>query len=177
MANSRRYECSTKQLAECFNVTPQRVTQYHAEGMPQIARNKWDLHSCSHWKLQYDQQQFEDRLQDSATAQDEYYHAQARKIAVEEQRSIDKLARERGELIHVGDLIPELNRTYVKVKQRLVGLESRLKSMIGPDHAKTVGKELRRILTELADDSERITKTHAAKKAWHITDRKPRPCR
>lgn len=164
MAKRRRYECTTKQLAECFNVTPQRVTQYKSQGMPQLGRNRWDILKCFQWKLEYDQQEFTERLDNVASAQDEYYRAQARNIAVMEQRNLDRLARDRGELIHVGDLIPELNRTYVKVKQRLIGLESRLKSMIGPDHAKVVGKELRRILTELADDSERITKSHAPKK-------------
>jgi hypothetical protein len=168
MAGNSKYECSTKQLAECFHVTPQRITQYHGEGMPQLGRNRWDLLGCFEWKLAYDEQRFLERLADSASAQDEYYRAQARNIAVMEQRNLDRLARERGELIHVADLIPELNRTYVKVKQRLVGLESRLKTMIGQEQSKTVGKELRRILTELADDSERITKTHTPKKAKRI---------
>lgn len=163
MGDSQRREVSTKQLADHVSLTPQRITQYHAEGMPQIGRNKWDLDACCKWIRDYERQLFEQRLLEAGSAQDEYYRAQASKIAVEEQRSRDKLARERGELIHIGDLVPELNRTYGKVKQRLIGLEARLKSMIGPDHAKAVGKELRRILTELADDSERIAKARTKK--------------
>lgn len=88
------------ELASAMNVTPRRVQQLVADGMPKAKRGRYDLAACCRWYIGFPQHALEQRESRANGANDE---VRAARIALLETQR-EKLARENAEA--QGQLVP-----------------------------------------------------------------------
>lgn len=144
---------TTEELARHLGVTPQRVNQYAAEGMPKGGRNDFDLHAACRWVREYER-----KLQAAEAAKKydakDFLAQQARLTKLKADLAEDRLARERAELIPAGQIMPLIERIFTSFKDNLLSMPAKVAPFVtGRPPAEVrdiIDREIRARLTELS---------------------------
>tara|TARA_R110002096_G_scaffold392723_1_gene587716 strand:- start:287 stop:799 length:513 start_codon:yes stop_codon:yes gene_type:complete len=127
MSDDDKWTVGTNELCEILNVTRRRITDYVNEGMPKVARGKFDLPSVIRWKISRAENVAKAQIrQNSDKQQLTETNVEIRKI---------ELAQLRGDLIDSKFVSPFINELgslvstqFDSIGQRccneLIGLES-----------------------------------------------------
>jgi phage terminase Nu1 subunit (DNA packaging protein) len=117
-------------VARALNVSPRRVQQLAAEGLPRIAKGEYDLGACMAWYIKYLQRVIEQRARDDGTSVSSLTSERIRGAREAADKAAIDNRRRRGELIEtefVGALLRDLAQD---ISARLEGLPGRLANAI-----------------------------------------------
>jgi phage terminase Nu1 subunit (DNA packaging protein) len=115
-------EVSVTALARACHITPHRVQQLVAEGMPRTNGGKYDLGVCVSWYSRYLPDQVERRTPSvHATAEAEALRGERRRL-IEAQADLKalELARERRQLLPIGVARKLVARSLFRLRSRLL---------------------------------------------------------
>lgn len=115
-------EVSVTVLARACHITPRRVQQLVAEGMPRTNRGKYDLGVCMSWYIRYLQEQVERRTPNvHATPEAEALRGEKRRL-IEAQADLKalELARARRQLLPIGVARKLVARSLFRLRSRLL---------------------------------------------------------
>ena len=144
---------ATEELARHLGVTPQRVNQYAAEGMPKVGRNEFDIHVACRWVREYERKL---QVAEAAKRYDatDFLAQQARLTKLKADLAEDRLARERAELIPAAQIMPLIERIFTSFKDNLLSLSGKVAPFVTgrpPAEVRDIlDKAIRERLTELS---------------------------
>jgi phage terminase Nu1 subunit (DNA packaging protein) len=115
------------QLVDALNVTPRRVHQLAAAGMPQAGRGRYDTDACLRWFVRFLQSAVERR--ESLTGKsstDAVRKARARLLNVRVEDVEHELAEKKGELVPVSLMRQPMGVMILQSRQQLLMLPARI---------------------------------------------------
>ena len=147
------------EVARALNLTPRRVQQLRAEGLPSIGRGLYELGPCMAWYIRYLQGLLEKRGP-NVNADTPDLIAERTRLAKEQG---DKLAIEnsikRGELVYVSDVVQAWSEHISGAKAKLLSLPSKVApQLVNQPNANVIAARIREevdtALTELAESND-----------------------
>jgi phage terminase Nu1 subunit (DNA packaging protein) len=145
---------SAAKIAEACNLTPQRVQQLMAEGMPRVARGKYDLVACVRWYIRYLQRIVEQRSNDG-TGGGTLGVERARLARWQADRVEQEVGVRSGELLDADVALAWIEDMASTVKSRLAQIPDAVANQVDVRHSAIVAAAVRKLinetLAELAD--------------------------
>ena len=147
------------EVARALNLTPRRVQQLRAEGLPSIGRGLYELGPCMAWYIRYLQGLLEKRGP-NVNADTPDLIAERTRLAKEQG---DKLAIEnsikRGELVYVSDVVQAWSEHISGAKAKLLSLPSKVApQLVNQPNANVIAARIREevdtALIELAESND-----------------------
>lgn len=141
-------------VADLLDVGPRRVQQFARDGMPKVARGKYDLRQCTRWYIG----ELIALVPPNAAVRDEAYtEARARKVAAEATLKELELKQELDRLIPIEDHLEVLGDALVILREGLLSAPARWASrLVGLKDQAAARVALEKVVEELmADLSER----------------------
>jgi len=146
-------------VAKALNLTPRRVQQLKAEGLPTAGRGLYELGPCMAWYIRYLQNALEKRGP-NVNADTPDLIAERTRLAKEQG---DKLAIEnsikRGELVYVSDVVQAWSEHISGAKAKLLSLPSKVApQLVNQPNANVIAARIREevdtALLELAESND-----------------------
>jgi phage terminase Nu1 subunit (DNA packaging protein) len=131
-------------VAKALNLTPRRVQQLKAEGMPSIGRGQYELGPCMAWYIRYLQSKL-DKLGPNTNPDTPDLLAEKTRLAREQG---DKLAIEnsikRGELVYVSEVVSTWSNHIASCRAKLLGLPTKVApQLVNQTNANAIAGKLR----------------------------------
>ena len=131
-------------VAKALNLTPQRVQQLKAEGLPTVGRGQYELGPCMAWYIRYLQGKL-DKLGPNTNSDTPDLVAEKTRLAKEQG---DKLALEnaikRGQLIYAEDATEIWSDHISHAKSKILVIPSKLApQLVNIDNANVIAGKLR----------------------------------
>lgn len=146
---------STEQVARALNITPRRVQQLAKDGLPQIARGKFELGACMLWYIRH----LQSALQRRSTQTDDGTVTSLvaeRTIHAREKNEAVRMAnlKARGEVV----LIESFRPLWVSVFQMLTQELSALGARLGIDEKQqaAIDAEVHAVVSRFSDRAEAL---------------------
>lgn len=146
-------------VAKALNLTPRRVQQLKAEGLPSVGRGQYELGPCMAWYIRYLQSVLE-RRGPNGNADTPDLIAEKTRLAREQgdKLEIDNAVK-RGELVYASEVATAWSNHIADARVKLLGLPSKVApQLINQDNANAIAARIRdeitAALTELAEGSE-----------------------
>jgi len=146
-------------VAKALNLTPRRVQQLKAEGLPTVGRGQYELGPCMAWYIRYLQSKL-DKLGPNTNPETPDLLAEKTRLAREQG---DKLALEnsikRGQLLYADDVSRIWADHISSAKSKILVIPSKLgPQLVNIDNANVIAGKLRdeldAALAELAADND-----------------------
>ena len=144
-------------LSKALNVTPRRVQQLVAEGLPKAKRGRYELGQCMLWYIRYLQKALEQRAVTQPDGSHITTHKERLRImrADAEMKEIN-LAVRRGELVAIADVEKEMTDLVVTTKARILLVPARVAPELLGETSRVIvqakiEKALKEALLHLAD--------------------------
>lgn len=157
---------SVSELAETLNLTPRRIQQLAAEGMPKMDTGAYDRDICLLWYLGYLQKLATGRPTSDQASTAELLRIEQTRLAAEQ---ADKLAIQnaelRSDLCRLSVWESELAGLLSEIRSAFLRMPSKLAPILdGPvnDRKRVIAAEIRQILGGLADYKPGRRKTRRA---------------
>jgi phage terminase Nu1 subunit (DNA packaging protein) len=138
-------------LSEALNITIRRIQQLVQEGMPQVARNRYDLGQCYYWHVRYLQKALVRRENTESTSPMQSFRE--RMLRAQTEREEMDLFRARGQLIPVAAYESHMAGIIIAARTRLLQLAVRLAALV----VSLVDPTDRAAVKRLLDDEIRST--------------------
>lgn len=133
-----------------MNISPRRVQQLHAEGLPREGRGRYNIGECMAWFIRYLQRKLEEKAVPNEDG--EYIgvtRERARLLSAEAALKEIELARERGQLVAIRDVEHEFIELVQTTKARIMAVGPRLAAEItGNDTRDEVQRKIEASLRE-----------------------------
>ncbi len=119
---------SIREIAVGLNLSPQRVHQLVAEGLPKKLRGQYDLDGCVGWYIRYLQAIVEKRsvVDEGGKIFASEREERLRLLRADADLRELELARERSELISIGDVEREMTNLILTTKVRIMAVAPQL---------------------------------------------------
>ena len=155
-------------IAARLKLTPRRIQQLVAEGMPRISRGKYDLDQALDWYIaRLERQLAGETDEDGETT---YNKERSRDRAAAADLKELKIAQQRRELVAVSDVEKELTDLVITVKASVLAVPPRLApKLVGLEALAVQGaleEELKQALTKLSQH-ENPAVAHKARPSMH----------
>ena len=122
MAREARTYVSTKDLAAFFDLTPTRVRQLVADGMPQEARDKFDFVSAVRWYIRFLQEANKRRTQPGDVGgADSLRRERAAVLKLDSEIRMMELEEKRGRLVAVDAVAKEFEERMGIIRSKMLG--------------------------------------------------------
>lgn len=139
------------ELAEALSLTPRRIQQLAAEGMPKASRGKYDVAACVKWYIEYREQRAREDAKPTSIDDAKLRLA----VAQAETAELD-LAERRGELVSVATYEDRLGRILTLLRSRLLALPGRVAVLLpipAPEALAIIEPAVAEFMTELSQSS------------------------
>ena len=141
-------------VAKALNVTPRRVQQLAAEGMPRATRGEYDLGQCMAWYIRFLQKALESRQAPGGDAASQEFTRERSRLAREQaDRTALQNAELRGDLGRLSVWQEELERFMAEMRAAILSLPSKLAPQLDGDAAarqRTLEAAVHEVLGRLA---------------------------
>ena len=146
-------------VAKALNLTPRRVQQLKAEGLPTVGRGQYELGPCMAWYIRYLQNALEKR---GPNVNPDTPDLLAEKTRLAREQG-DKLSIEnsikRGELVYVSDVVNTWADHISSAKAKLMAMPTKLApQLVNQSNANVIAGRIREevdaALTELAEGTD-----------------------
>lgn len=117
-------------VARALNLSPRRVQQLAAEGLPRIGKGEYDLGACMAWYIKYLQRIIEQRARDDGTSVSTLTSERIRGAREAADKAAIDNRRRRGELVETEFVGALLRDIAADISARLEGLPGRLANAI-----------------------------------------------
>lgn len=155
-------------LAEVFGVGRDTIMEWIAKGMPEFpqprgsVKRQFDTAMCIKWKAQYEldsiSAKYEEKLAEQVETNPDKMtkgEADTRKAVAGALMAELELAKSRGQVANIEDLMENFTTALVNVRAKLVGLPTRMAGDLAHQDAaavtKLLDKEITEMLTALSD--------------------------
>ena len=148
-------------VAKALNLTPRRVQQLKAEGMPTVGRGQYELGPCMAWYIRYLQNALEKRgpnvnpdTPDLLAEKTRLAREQGDKLAIEN-------AISRGELVYLDDVVNTWADHISSAKAKLLAMPTKLApQLVNQTNANIIAGRIREevdnALVELAENTSHV---------------------
>lgn len=141
-------------VAKAMNISPRRVQQLVAEGMPRAVRGEYDLGQCMAWYIRYLQRAVEKRADpDGDDGSAEFTRERSRLAREQADRTALQNAELRGDLGRIAVWQEELTRLFGEVRAALLSMPTKLAPVLDGDinqRQRTLDSAIHEVLGRLA---------------------------